>query len=162
MAVLRYRTIYLSFTTFFEFLTKFSQWFCYDSLLLHFPLQCWLLPPFIVSFQGFGVPLIFPLCSPKYQSLCRASHFGGRSLPYFLIVFFFWYLFLKRFLLTFLSGVSLESWFLISLPSRLLHLIFSDLAFSVTFPFVIFPEWADSIPAKLKVFPTTSLCGSSF
>ena len=78
---------------------------------------------------GFRGTTDSPLCSLGYQSLCHASHFGGWSLPYFLIVFFFWCIFLKNFLLTFLSGVSLESWLLISLSSRLLHLIFSDSAF---------------------------------
>ena len=67
----------------------------------------------------------------------------------------------KSSLLTFLSGVSLESWLLISLSSRFLQLIFSNSAFLATFPFVIFSEWVDFISDRLKVFLTTSLCGSS-
>ena len=47
----------------------------------------------------------------------------------FLIIFFFWYFFPKSLLLTFRSKVSLEGWPLISLPSRLLNLTFSDSAF---------------------------------
>ena len=125
-------------------------WFPY----IWMPLQRWLLLPFIVLFWGPEVPLIPPFCSPRCQCYCYASHFGGWSLPHFLIVSFFWCLFPKSSLLTFLPGMSLKSYLLISFPSRLLHLTFSDSAFLATFPFVIFLELADSLSASLKVFRT--------
>ena len=80
----------------------------------------------------------------------------------FFIVLFFWCCFPKSFLLTFHYGVSLEGWPPISLPSRLLILTFFRLSFLVVLLFVIFPRWAESIPARLKVFPATSLYSSSF
>ena len=65
----------------------------------------------------------------------------------FLIIFFFWCFFPKSLLLTFHSGLSLESWPLIYLPSRLLHLIFSDLAFWLPFLLSFFPsELIPSLP----------------
>ena len=65
-------------------------------------------------------------------------------------------------MLTFHSPVSLDSWPSISLPLMLPHLYFFKLNFFVAFPFVIFPKWVESFPAKLKVFPVTFPYGSSF
>ena len=80
-------------------------WFPY----IWMPLQRWLLLPFIVLFWGPEVPLIPPFCSPGCQCYCYASHFGGWFLSHFLIVSFFWCLFPKSSLLTFLPGMSLKS-----------------------------------------------------
>ena len=102
------------------------------------PLFPWVLEPMLC--QPFWWPIIF----------------------LFFIVLFFWCCFPKSFLLTFHSGVSLEGWPSISLPLRLLILTFFRLNFLAVLLFVIFPRWAESIPAKLKVFPATSLYSSSF
>ena len=83
-------------------------------------------------------------------------------LSLFLIVFFFWCCFPKSFLLAFHSGISLEGWPPISLPSRLLILTLFKLSFLAVLLFVIFPRWAEFVPARLKVFPATSLYNSSF
>ena len=126
---------------------------CSDSLLLH-PLSMLAAFSFYSVILGFRIPLIPPFWLPWYQSLCYASHFWQLILSLFLIVSFFWCLFPKSSLLTFLPGMSLKSYLLISFPSRLLHLTFSDSAFLATFPFAIFLELADSLSASLKVFRT--------
>ena len=56
----------------------------------------------------------------------------------FLIVFFFWCCFPKSFLMTFHSGVSLEGWPPISLPSKLLIFTLFRLSFLAVLLFVIF------------------------
>ena len=61
----------------------------------------------------------------------------------FLIIFFFWCFFPESLLLAFHSGMSLESWLLVPLPSRLLNLTFSDSAFGCLSR-CHFPKWADS------------------
>ena len=57
----------------------------------------------------------------------------------FLKVFFFWCCFPKTFLLTFHSGVSLEGWHPISLPSRILILTFFRLSFLAILLLSFFP-----------------------
>ena len=84
VAVSGYQAIFLFLFTFFEFLTEFSQWFCTDSLSLTSS-------PMLATSSFY----IIILSSPGYQCLCHANHFGGWSLPYFLIVFFFWCIFPK-------------------------------------------------------------------
>ena len=72
----------------------------------------------------------------------------------FLIIFFFWCFFPKSFLLTFRSGVTLESWPLVLLLSRLLNPTFSKSAFGCLF-LCHFSQVSWFLPARLKVFPTT-------
>ena len=124
--------ISLSFTTFFAFLTEFSQWFCYDSLLLNAPSMLVAFPFYsvILGFQDItdSPPLLPWVPEPM---LCQPLWWLVLSL--FLIVFFFWCYFPKSLLLTFHYGASLESWPSVSLPLRLLNLTFSDSAFWLSF-----------------------------
>jgi len=96
-----------------------------------------------------------PLLSwiPK-PTLCQPVWWLVISL--FLIVFFFWCCFPKSFLLTFHSGVSLESWPRISLPSRLLNLTFSDSVFWLSFFLSFFPSEPNLF------LPGWRLCGCFF
>ena len=135
--------IFLSFATFFEFLTEFFQWFYSNSLLLNAP-SLLAASSFYSVILGFWGTTDSPHLLPWVQEpmLCW-KHWW--LVPFlFLIIFFFWHFFPKSLLLTFRSGVSPESWPLILLPSRLQNLTFSDSAFLATFPFVIFPKWVDS------------------
>ena len=61
----------------------------------------------------------------------------------FLIIFFFWCFSLESLYLAFRSGVSLDSWLLVLLPSRLLNLTFSNSAFGCL-SLCHFLKWADS------------------
>ena len=67
-----------------------------------------------------------------------------------LIIFFFWCFFPKSLLLTFRSGVSLKSWHLVLLPSRLLNLTFLDSTFGYL-SLCHFSQVSWFIPARLKV-----------
>ena len=118
--------------------------------------------PFYSVFLGFRGTIDFPPLFPWVPEPMSCQPFWWLVFSLFSHSFLLLMPFPQKLLVDFpFWGVPRE-WLLISLPSRLLHLIFSDSAFSATFPFVIFPEWADSIFARLKVFPTTSLRGSSF
>ena len=154
-------SIFLSFATLFESLIEFSQWFYSNSLLLNAP-SLLAASPFYSVILGFRCTIDSShlLSWVPEPMLCQQLRWLIPSL--LLIIFFFWCFFSKNLLLTFRSGVSLESWPLISLPSRLQNLTFFRLCFLDVFPFVIFPKWANSIPARLKVFPATSFHGSSF
>ena len=129
-----------------SFLTEFSQRFYSDSFFLNPPstVGCFPFYSVILGFQGtVDSPILF-LWVPKPMS-CQSLRWLVPS--FFLIVFFFWCLYPKNFSLTFLSGVSLESWLLISLPSRLLHLTFSDSTFWL--PFVLSFFSSELIPFLL-------------
>ena len=136
--------IFLSFTTLFESLTEFSQWFYFNSLLLNAPSLLAAFPFYsvILGFQGTtdSPPLLPWVLKPM---LCQQLWWLVPSL--FLIIFFFWCFFPKSLLLTFRSKVSLEGWPLISLPLRLLNLIFSNSAFWM--PFLLSFFLSEPIPS---------------
>ena len=136
--------ILLSFAILFESLTEFSQWFFSNLLLLNAPslLAASLFYSVILRFQATtNSPPLLPLVPEPM--LCQQLWWLVPSL--FLIIVFFWCFFPKSLLLTFRSRVSLESWPLISLPSRLLNLTFSDLAFWL--PFLLSFFLSESIPS---------------
>ena len=124
--------ISLSFTNFFEFYDRI-----FSTILLRFiVVEC----SFIVS----CFPLL--LCHsrvPGYYWFPSFAPLGTRAhvVPATLVTgpflvshsFLFWCFFPKSLLLTFRSRISLESWPLISLPSKLLNLTFSDSAFWLFF-----------------------------
>ena len=89
--------------------------------------------------------------------MCLSPRRLIRSL--FLIISSFWCCFFESSWLTFHSRAYLGSSSCFSRLSKLLTL--SDSAFGRSL-FVIFPKWAKSIPAGLKVFPVASLYSSSF
>ena len=124
--------IFLSFTTFFEFLTEFSQWFYSDLILLN-ATSLLSASHFYSVILGFWDTTNSPHLLPWVLEpmLCQQLWWLVPSL--FLIVFFFWCFFPKSLLLTFRSGVSLKSWPLISLLSRLLNLTFSNSTFWLPF-----------------------------
>ena len=124
--------ISLSFTTLFAFLTEFSQWFCYDSLLLTASSMLAAFP-FYSVILGFRGTIDSPPLLPWVLELMLCQPLLWLVLSLFLIVFFFWCYFPKSLLFTFHSGVSLESWSPISLPLRLLNLTFSYSAFWLSF-----------------------------
>ena len=107
--------------------------------------------PFYSVILGFRGTIDSPPLLPWVPEPMLCQQFWWLVPSLFLIIFSFCCFFPKSLLLTFHSRVSLESWPLISLPSRRLHLTFLDSTF---FPFVIFLEWANSISARLKVFPS--------
>ena len=148
------------FPTFFEFLIVFSQWFCCNLLLLNAPSMLATSPFYSVILELRGTTDFPPwlpwvleplLCQPLWQLL----------LSLFLIVFFFWCCFPKSLLLTFYSGVSLEAGLKFNLSSfKASKPYLFRLSFWLSFLFVIFPKWAESISARVKVFPATSPYGS--
>ena len=138
--------ISLYFTTFFEFFDK-----VFSAILLWLTIsKC---PSTVGCFPFYSVILRFwgTIDSPPLLPwvpepiLCQQLWWLVPSL--FLIVFFFRCFFPKSLLLTFRSKVSLESWPLICLPSRLLHLKFSNSAFWLPFLLSFFPsELISSLP----------------
>ena len=68
-------------------------------------------------------------------------------------IYFFWYFFSKSLLLTFRYGVSLESWLLISLPSRFLNLTFLDSVFLMSF-LLSFSRVSRFHPWQVESFPS--------
>ena len=145
--------ISLFFTTFFEFLTEFSQWFCYDSLLLnaHSMLAASPFYSVILGFRGTTDSLHFLPWVPE-PMLCQPLWWLVLSL--FLIVFFFWCCFHKSLLLTFHSRVSLESKHPISLPSRLLNLTLFKLNFFGYLSFCHFFQVSRFHPYQVESFPS--------
>ena len=140
VVVLGYQTIFLFLLLLsLNFLTKFSQWFCFDSLLLNDP-PLLVASPFHSVILGFRGTTSSSLLLPRVLEpmLCQPLWWLVASL--FLIIFFFWCFFSKSLLLTFHSRASLESWPPNSLPSRLLNLTFSDSAFWLFFPLSFFPS----------------------
>ena len=146
------------FPTFFELLTEFYQQFCCDFLLLNPPSMLATFP-FYSFILGFRVPLIPSLWLPRYQSPYYASH----SDSWFFLCFSYFSSF---------SPVFPKATCWLSIPGcpwrANLHPLFFQgflpfrLSFLVVLLVVIFLKWAESIPARLKVFPATSFYSSSF
>ena len=121
------------------------------------PVQCWLPSPFIVSFiLGFRSTTSSSLLLPWVPKPVLCQSLRGLVLSLFLIIFSFWCCLSESPLLTFHHEVSLGSW-----PQLLGFLPFQT-QLLVVLLLVIFPRWAESIPAGLMVFPATSPYSSSF
>ena len=118
---------------------------------------CWLPPPFYNVILGFEILLILPPWLPGYQSPCYASHSDGWFFPCFSLFSSFHVVSL---IVTCWLSISGRPW-----VADLQSLFFQGflpfrLSFWPSFLFVIFLKWAESTPAKSKVFPTTSSYGS--
>lgn len=145
--------IFLSFATSFESLTEFSQWFYSNSLLLNTP-SLLAASPFYSVILGFRGTIDFShLLSWVLESmLCQQLWW---LVPFlFLIIFFFWCFSPKNLLLTFCSEVSLESWPLNSLPSRLLNLTLFRLDFFGYLSFCHFFQVSRFHPYQVESFPS--------
>ena len=139
----------LSFTTFFEFFDRVFSAILFWLTISEYPstVGCFPFYSVILGFRGTtdSLPLLPWVPEPM---LCQQLWWLVPSL--FLIIFFFWCFFPKSLLPTFHFGVSLESWPLISLPLRVLHLTFSDSAF---FPFFHFSLVSRFPLCQVESFP---------
>ena len=119
----------------------------FSTILFWFTIGCFPFYSVILGFRGTtdSLPLLPWVPEPM---LCQQLWWLVPSL--FLIIFFFWCFFPKSLLSTFHFRVSLESWPLISLPLRVLHLTFSDSAF---FPFCHFSLVSRFPLCQVESFP---------
>ena len=112
--------------------------------------------PFYIFILGFRGSTNSSLLLPWVPKPVLWQSLRGLVLSLFLIIFSFWCCLSKSPLLTFHSEVSLGSW-----PQLLGFLPFQT-QLLVVLLLIIFLRWAESIPTRLKVFPTTFPYSSSF
>ena len=134
-------------------MTDFSQWFCYDLLLLTvlFNIGCFSFYSVILGSWGITDS---PPWLPRYQSPCCSNLSDEWFLSLFLIVSLFWCFFPKSLLLTFHFRVSLESWPSISLPPMLSRLYLFRLSFLAAFSFCHFSQVSWILPCQVEGFPS--------
>ena len=138
---------------------SFWQSFLSDSVVIYY---CWMPFSILAVFPFYSVILGFwgstnsSLLLPWVPEPVLWQSLRGLVLSLFLIIFSFWCCLFESPLLTFHSEVSLGSW-----PQLLGFLPFQT-QLLVVLLLIIFLRWAESIPTRLKVFPTTFPYSSSF